>query len=72
MNERQRFIIFSAAVALLFVVGGLVLGWRLIRGDDSLVRAAAMSAEVISPNADGEDDAARLSYELARNATVSI
>lgn len=59
-------------VALVGVTAAVAIGWRLIRGDDRLIRSAALSTAEISPNADGDNDIALFSYELARNADVSI
>jgi hypothetical protein len=61
-----------AAVAFLFVVIAVAAGWRVVNGDNSLLRNVSMQKEEISPNADGLDDATLIEYELARNATVSI
>lgn len=61
-----------AAVAAVVVVAALALGWRLLNGDSSLLRNVVVNKETISPNADGTDDATLISYEISRNATVSI
>jgi hypothetical protein len=45
---------------------------RLYRGDDQLLPFAAVADTQITPNADGESDATRISYELSRDAVVSI
>jgi hypothetical protein len=72
MSDRRSFVFLVAIVALIVVAVALAIGWRLIRGDDTLIRSAAMSTAEISPNADGDNDIALFSYELARNADVSI
>ena len=38
----------------------------------SLIYDVTVAPDAISPNADGEADAARIEYKLARNATLSI
>ena len=66
---------FSAIVGLIagiLVIIAIGIGWRLERGDSHLLRSAQFSADQLTPNADGEDDILLISYEIARNATVSI
>ncbi|MGD8806875.1 MAG: hypothetical protein PVH65_13535 [Chloroflexota bacterium] len=60
------------AVAVLLVLLALAAGWVIARGDDSLLRNVSVDHETITPNADGQDDATTIRYELARNANVSI
>jgi hypothetical protein len=64
--------LFAAFVALLIVVIAVVAGRRLYRGDDSLLRNVSLGHQQITPNADGDDDATPIHYELSDNATVSI
>jgi len=45
---------------------------RALNGDDSLLRDVVVRDTLITPNADGQMDATRISYALSRNATVSI
>lgn len=59
-------------VALLVVVTAVLIGWRLVRGDDSLLRDVSFQHTEIRPNADGDTDITLIEYELSRNATVSI
>ncbi len=61
-------ILIAAAVVLLAVL----LGGRLLNGDNSLLRDVVVRESLITPNADGDSDATPISYELSRNATVSI
>ena len=61
-------ILIAASVVLLAVW----LGGRLLRGDDSLLRNVAVREALITPNADGDTDATPITYELSRNAIVSI
>jgi hypothetical protein len=61
-------ILIAAAVVLLAVL----LGGRLLNGDRSLLRNVVVRETLITPNADGDSDATPISYELSRNATVSI
>ncbi len=59
-------------VALLVVVTAVLIGWRLVRGDDSLLRHVSFQHTEIRPNADGDTDITLIRYMLARNAHVSI
>jgi hypothetical protein len=59
-------------IASVLVFLAVMLGGRLLKGDRSLLRNAMIRDAVITPNADGVTDATPLSYELSRNATVSI
>lgn len=61
-----------AVVALLVVVTAVLIGWRLVRGDESLLRQVSFQHTEIRPNADGDTDITLIQYTLARNATVSI
>lgn len=72
MSTRRSFIIAVAAIALAIVGIALGIGWRLLQGDGSLLRRVSLSEAVISPNADGQTDVTTISYDLARNARVSI
>ncbi|HRQ41484.1 MAG TPA: hypothetical protein PLD25_26490 [Chloroflexota bacterium] len=59
-------------LALMLVLAAVAVGWRLVRGDDSLLRNVNVAAAEISPNADGVDDVTTISYRLSRNGRVSI
>jgi len=59
-------------VALVVVVTAVFLGNRLLNGDNSLLRNVQVDKTQITPNADGDSDATTISYEISRNATVSI
>ncbi|MDT8304489.1 MAG: hypothetical protein RRC07_01025 [Anaerolineae bacterium] len=72
MVDKQRFALIVSLIAVVVVAGLLAIGWRLIRGDDSLLRRVAVAETLISPNADGDKDITEISYTLSRNATVSI
>lgn len=72
MWEQKRTPIIVAILALLLVLMAVAVGWRVVRGDDSLLRNVTMSADEITPNADGDRDAAMISYQLSRNGRVSI
>lgn len=69
----MRFPIWLTVIAaliglgLVFVVGGL-----LIRPPLALILEAGFTDEMISPNADGDNDITRFRYELSRNARVSL
>ncbi len=69
-NRRTR--IIAALVATIVVIVAVAVGWRLLNGDRSLLRNVSMNDDSISPNADGQQDATLLQYELSRNARVSI
>lgn len=72
MADKQRFAFIVSLIAVVVVAGIVALGWRLIRGDDSLLRRVTVSEPGISPNADGEQDITEIAYTLSGNATVSI
>ena len=72
MATRKISPLVVSLIALLLVLAGVALGWRLVRGDDSLLRDVSFGEALITPNADGERDATRIAYSLSRNATVSI
>lgn len=72
MLKKPLFLFLVAAIALVVVTTAVAAGWRLLRGDGSLLREVRMSETVITPNADGEQDIAAISYTLSRNADVSI
>lgn len=62
----------AAIIALLLVVVAVAIGWRILNGDRSLLRNVNVDDDAITPNADGEQDATLLRYEVSRNADVSI
>lgn len=62
----------ATAVALLIVIGALAVVNRLINGDNRLLRNVSVAHDLITPNADGDTDVTVISYEISRNATVSI
>ena len=72
MKNSKYFPLVVGLLALLIVVIAVALGWRLLNGDSSLLRNVTIQHEQITPNADGDTDATRIKYELARNAVVSI
>ncbi len=72
MKNSKFFPVFVGLVALIIVIGAVALVWRLWNGDSSLLRNVTVQHEQITPNADGDTDATRIQYELARNAVVSI
>lgn len=61
-----------AIAAALVVILAVAAGWYIFRGSRELLENVAFSKTIISPNADGVDDAATISYEITRNAEVSI
>ncbi|MFW6070395.1 MAG: hypothetical protein ACOC9X_05040 [bacterium] len=72
MFEQKQPPLIVTLVASLAVALALVGGWRLLRGDGSLLRQVSVEAAEISPNADGDNDVTHINYEVARNARVSI
>jgi hypothetical protein len=72
MINKQTSILLATLAALLVVVVAVVAGRRLYRGDNSLLRNVSLGHPQITPNADGDDDATPIHYELSDNATVSI
>lgn len=72
MFKQKSTFLWVGLVALVVVVAAVFLINRLVYGDNSLLRNVQVDKSEISPNADGDTDAAIISYELSRNATVSI
>lgn len=72
MFERKQTPFIVGSAALLLVLVAVAIGWRVVRGDGTLLRNVFVEAEIISPNADGQDDVTFINYELARNGRVSI
>lgn len=59
-------------IAAAVVLGAVLLGGRLLNGDNSLLRNVEVRDKLITPNADGVTDATPIRYQLSRNAVVSI
>lgn len=72
MSTKRYTPVLVLAIAALVVLLAVLIGGRLLNGDDSLLRDVVVRDDVITPNADGVTDATSIRYELARNATVSI
>jgi hypothetical protein len=72
MIKQKATFIWVGFVALVVVGTAVFLGNRLLNGDNSLLRNVQVDKTEISPNADGDTDATTISYEISRNATVSI
>lgn len=72
MSGRKYAPLWVSIVAIIVVIAAIAVGWRLVNGDSSLLRNVQLSEDTITPNADGVSDAAAISYELSRNAQVSI
>lgn len=62
----------ATAVALLLVIAAVAAVNRLLNGDNRLLRNVSVAHDTITPNADGDTDVTLISYEISRNATVSI
>lgn len=71
-SKRRRSQVVAIVVAVVVVVAAVAVGWRLLNGDRSLLRNVTVGDTLITPNADGSQDATLLQYDLSRNATVSI
>jgi hypothetical protein len=73
MLEKQSHALkIIVVVALLVVVVAVFIGWRVVRGDNSLLRHVSFQHTEIRPNADGDTDITLIEYTISRNATVSI
>ncbi|MGB1252569.1 MAG: hypothetical protein ACPG8W_18275 [Candidatus Promineifilaceae bacterium] len=72
MQNSKLIALLIAVVAAALVLAGILGITRLYQGDGTLLRNASVTNDRISPNADGLADATSISYELSRNATVSI
>ncbi len=72
MFEKKSTPIFVATFALILVVGSVLVVGRIYNGDNSLLRNVDVAKETITPNADGDNDATHIVYDLSRNADVSI
>jgi hypothetical protein len=72
MFEQKQTPLIVGILAFLLVLLAVAVGWRVVRGDDSLLRNVAMDMAEITPNADGDSDATTISYQLSRNGRVSI
>ncbi|MCL4266708.1 MAG: hypothetical protein KJ069_26250 [Anaerolineae bacterium] len=72
MAEQKRTPLIVGALALILVLLAVAVGWRVVRGDDSLLRNVTVAGMEITPNADGVDDVTTIGYHLSRNGRVSI
>lgn len=63
-------LLFTGIVIALIIVG--IAGVFVLKPPSDLIENVSMSEDVITPNADGENDIAILSYEITRNAKVTI
>ena len=72
MSEKRSTPIIASLLAALLVIAAVLLLTRITRGDASLLRNAVVDKTSITPNADGTDDATTISYEITRDASVSI
>lgn len=72
MSKRLLFPLLVVIIALLVVATAVAGGWRLLRGDGTLLRDVQVSETTITPNADGVQDITAIAYTLSRNADVSI
>lgn len=66
---RIQLVIAAAAAGMMIV---LLIGRAILQPNLPLITHASFSPEVITPNADGEDDVTLFSYSLSRNARVSL
>jgi hypothetical protein len=72
MNRSAMPTIVVIIIAVLVVAFAVAVGWLIFKGDTSLLRDAMVDESSISPNADGIQDATKISYEISRNSDVSI
>lgn len=72
MDQKQISPWLVAVVSAVVVILAVAAGWFIFQGSRQLLENVAFSKTVITPNADGVDDAATISYEITRNAEVSI
>lgn len=69
----MRFPIWIAIVtAIVALIAVLFVGQLLFNPSRPLIVTAAFDDEIISPNADGENDITRFQYEISANADVSL
>ncbi len=64
--------LLTALIALAALAVGLVVAHQVLYADPRLLRDVSLKPATITPNGDGKDDVAELSYVLTRNARVSI
>ena len=64
-----RRLLVVASIGMLLMLGACSFGGGSLQ---PLLYDVSLSDTMISPNADGETDVARIEYKLARNATLSI
>jgi len=72
MNRTALPSIVVIVIAALVVILAVAAGWLIFKGDSSLLRDVMVDEISISPNADGLQDATKISYEISRNSDVSI
>ena len=69
MQLPKPLLIVGIIIALI-IVG--IVGVFVLQPPSDLIQNASMSVDVITPNADGDNDIAVLSYEISRNSKVTI
>jgi len=72
MIQSRRSKIAVVLIASLVVVVLAGSGWLIFQGDRALLTDVSFEHSTISPNADGNQDATTIKYELNDNAVVSI
>ena len=72
MSSNRSTPLIASLLAALIVIAAVLLITRITRGDSRLLRNASVDKASISPNADGTDDATSITYEITRDATISI
>lgn len=72
MWSNRQLPLLAGLVSLILLASAVAVVWRLWNGDSRLLRNVVVQHDQITPNADGESDLTQISYELSRNATVSI
>ncbi len=72
MSQKRSTPLIASLIASLLVIIVVFALTRITRGDSSLLRNGNVDKTSISPNADGSDDVTNITYEITRDATVSI
>ena len=71
INQKKK-LLFTGMIGLIVVVTAVAIFSRILNGDSSLLRNVSVDHGQLSPNADQQDDVTHISYEISRNADVSI
>ena len=72
MSKNLRLPIIAGIISIIIIAVAVAIGWRILNGDNQLLRNVSFQHEALTPNADGDTDVTTIKYEISRNATVSI